>query len=46
MKRLCIAAVLVVLALGGVGVGQTGQKFTINELLKVRRVSDPQVSPD
>ncbi|HEY0384614.1 MAG TPA: hypothetical protein VGC64_01320, partial [Pyrinomonadaceae bacterium] len=46
MKRLCIAAVLVVLALVGVGAGQTVNQFTINDLLKVRRVGDPQLSPD
>lgn len=47
MKRLCIAAVLMVLALGSVSLGQTAaSKFTINDLLKVRRVGDPQISPD
>ncbi|HEX8494758.1 MAG TPA: S9 family peptidase [Pyrinomonadaceae bacterium] len=47
MKRLCISAVLVVLALVGVNFGQTASsKFTINDLLKVRRVGDPQISPD
>lgn len=47
MKRFCIAAVLVVLALAGLSFGQTAtSKFTINDLLKVRRVGDPQISPD
>jgi dipeptidyl aminopeptidase/acylaminoacyl peptidase len=47
MKRFCIAAMLVVIALGGVSPAQTAQsKFTINDLLKVRRVGDPQISPD
>jgi dipeptidyl aminopeptidase/acylaminoacyl peptidase len=47
MKRFCISAVLLVLALAGLSFGQTNtSKFTINDLLKVRRVGDPQVSPD
>lgn len=46
MKRLFIAAALVVLGIVGTGAGQTAPKFTINDLLKVRRVGDPQVSPD
>src|SRR2546423_3743307 len=48
MKRLAtIAAVSVVLALASVAhARQAAQSFTINELINVRRVSDPQVSPD
>jgi dipeptidyl aminopeptidase/acylaminoacyl peptidase len=38
---------LVLLALSSTAMAQpTGRRLTINELLKVRRVSDPQVSPD
>jgi dipeptidyl aminopeptidase/acylaminoacyl peptidase len=44
MKRL-IAVSITLLALAGSLVAQE-QRFTINDLLKVRRVSDPQVSPD
>ena len=48
MRRLTIALFVVVLtALASVAAAQqTGQQFTINDLINVRRVSDPQVSPD
>ncbi|MDX6695056.1 MAG: hypothetical protein QOF02_2659 [Blastocatellia bacterium] len=47
MKRLCLSALLVVFALAGAVAGQVAASpFTINDLLKVRRVGDPQVSPD
>ena len=45
MKR-SVAVVLVLLAcLGSLAAAQT-RTYTIEELLKVRRVGDPQVSPD
>ena len=49
MKPLAtIAAVAIVLALACVTLAQqaTQQPFAINDLINVRRVSDPQVSPD
>lgn len=47
MKRYAIKVLLLVLALACVGTGQTtNRQFTINDLLKVRRVGDPQLSPD
>jgi dipeptidyl aminopeptidase/acylaminoacyl peptidase len=46
MKRLFTSAVIVLLALCSVLAQQTGNRLTINDLLKVRRISDPQVSPD
>ncbi|HEY0406728.1 MAG TPA: S9 family peptidase [Pyrinomonadaceae bacterium] len=47
MKRFCLSALLVVFALAGAVAGQTAASpFTINDLLKVRRVGDPQISPD
>src|SRR5215210_3171926 len=48
MKRLLTSAVIVLLALCSATAQQTGggRRLTINELLRVRRVSDPQVSPD
>src|SRR4051794_20601929 len=47
MKRLLTSAVLVLLALVSLAPAQqTTRRLTINDLLKVRRVSDPQVSPD
>jgi dipeptidyl aminopeptidase/acylaminoacyl peptidase len=45
MKRLFISAVILVLALSSFTVAQQSNRFTVNELLKVRRVGDPQVSP-
>ena len=46
MKRYATAVLLLVLALAYGVAGQTSRQFTINDLLKVRRVSDPQISPD
>ncbi len=50
MKRFAIAVSIFVFALtclGGSSVSaQEGRRFTVEDLLKVRRVSDPQVSPD
>jgi dipeptidyl aminopeptidase/acylaminoacyl peptidase len=50
MKRFVIAISLFVLTLACVpsfiAVAQESRRFTIEELLKVRRVGDPQVSPD
>ncbi|MGB7922067.1 MAG: S9 family peptidase [Pyrinomonadaceae bacterium] len=48
MKRLAtIVAVAAVLGLASVATAQqTARPFTINDLINVRRVSDPQVSPD
>ncbi len=46
MKRLLTSAVIVLFALCSVPAQQTGRSLTINDLLKVRRISDPQVSPD
>ena len=45
MKRFVIALTLAVLSLSSVAVAQE-RRFTIEDLLKVRRVGDPQVSPD
>ncbi|HEX8846270.1 MAG TPA: S9 family peptidase [Pyrinomonadaceae bacterium] len=46
MKRYAIGVLLLVLALACGAVAQTFRPFTINDLLKVRRVGDPQLSPD
>lgn len=46
MKRYVIGVFFLVLALAGGVVGQTFRQFTIGDLLKVRRVGDPQLSPD
>src|ERR1051325_290096 len=47
MKRLVTCTVIVLLALVTTALAQqTGRRLTVNELLKVHRVSDPQVSPD
>lgn len=47
MKRLFTSAVIVLLTLCCSALAQqTGSRLTINDLLKVRRISDPQVSPD
>ncbi|HEX8144846.1 MAG TPA: S9 family peptidase [Pyrinomonadaceae bacterium] len=47
MKRLVTGAVILLLALASAALAQqAGRRLTVNELLKVRRVSDPQVSPD
>lgn len=46
MKRFIIPALIVLLALTATAFAQrAARSFTINDLLKVRRVSDPQVSP-
>ncbi|MDQ1729436.1 MAG: hypothetical protein QOD33_1561 [Pyrinomonadaceae bacterium] len=50
MKRFVIAISIFVIALAclpaSITKGQSSSRFTIEELLKVRRVGDPQVSPD
>ncbi|HUQ34140.1 MAG TPA: S9 family peptidase [Pyrinomonadaceae bacterium] len=46
MKRYSVRVLLLVLALACGASGQTFRQFTINDLLKVRRVGDPQLSPD
>jgi dipeptidyl aminopeptidase/acylaminoacyl peptidase len=47
MKRFFVSALVVVLALvSAAAAQQSARPFTIDELLKVRRVGDPQVSPD
>ena len=45
MKRSVISSTIVVLILTAVAFAQETRPFTINDLLKVRRVSDPQLSP-
>lgn len=45
MKRLFAVSVISLFALSVLALGQE-KRFTIDNLLKVRRVSDPQVSPD
>jgi dipeptidyl aminopeptidase/acylaminoacyl peptidase len=45
MKRFVIAIFVLILALAAGAFAQTS-RFTVEDLLKVRRVSDPQVSPD
>src|SRR5260370_29071833 len=44
MKRFFVVSVISVLALASLASAQD-RRFTIDDLLKVRRVSDPQVSP-
>ena len=46
MKRLFVAISILVLALASLAVAQQNRPFSIEELMKVRRVADPQVSPD
>lgn len=46
MKRFVISIGVLVLALTSLVHPQQKQRFTIQELMKVRRVSDPRVSPD
>ena len=49
MKRFVIAICVLVLALASfasMATAQAGRRFTVEDLLKVRRVGDPQVSPD
>jgi dipeptidyl aminopeptidase/acylaminoacyl peptidase len=45
MKRLFAVSVISLFALSALALGQE-RRFTIDDLLKVRRVGDPQVSPD
>jgi dipeptidyl aminopeptidase/acylaminoacyl peptidase len=45
MKRFVVAVPLLLLAFGALGLAQT-RSYTIEDLLKVRRVGDPQLSPD
>ena len=45
MKRLIISITVLLLVCATTGLAQT-RRFTIDDLLKVRRVGDPQVSPD
>ena len=45
MKRIVISTIVALFALSSV-MAQEGRRFTINDLLKVRRVGDPQLSPD
>ncbi len=49
MKRFVIAISVLILTLSACGssaFAQESRRFTVEELLKVRRVGDPQVSPD
>ncbi len=46
MKRYATGVLLLILVLACGAAGQTSKPFTIGELLKVRRVGDPQLSPD
>ncbi|MFY9608009.1 MAG: S9 family peptidase [Blastocatellia bacterium] len=49
MRRLITSAAIIALTFAIAAAGkttQTARPFTIDDLLKVRRVSDPQVSPD
>jgi dipeptidyl aminopeptidase/acylaminoacyl peptidase len=46
MKRLVIAVSLVLLALSSVALAQVNHRFTVEDNLKMHRVSDPRVSPD
>ncbi len=46
MKRFPFVAAVVLLALTATFAQQSPTPFTINDLLQVRRVEDPQVSPD
>jgi dipeptidyl aminopeptidase/acylaminoacyl peptidase len=45
MKRIAISLTILVLSLATIAFAQENRQFTIEELLKVRRVGDPQVSP-
>src|SRR5258705_3914055 len=46
MRRFLIAAIAAVFLCVAPAWAQTGPRFTVEELLKVRRVGDPQLSPD
>lgn len=45
MKRLFVSTNILLLVLSAVAIAQQPEPFTVNDLLKVRRVSDPQLSP-
>jgi len=46
MRRILISVSVLVLALASIAVAQESRRFTIEELLKVRRVGDVQLAPD
>jgi len=46
MKRLSVLVAIVLLAMTAVFAQQAASPFAINDLLKVRRLADPQLSPD
>ncbi|HAF22568.1 MAG TPA: S9 family peptidase [Blastocatellia bacterium] len=46
MKRFVIAISVLVIAFASLATAQESRRFTVEELLKVRRAGDPQVSPD
>ncbi len=46
MKRFVISISVLLIAFSSIAFAQDTRRFTIEELLKVRRVGDPQVSPD
>ncbi|MCM3874447.1 MAG: S9 family peptidase [Pyrinomonadaceae bacterium] len=46
MKRFVISICILLIAFFSITVAQDSRRFTIEELLKVRRVGDPRVSPD
>ncbi|HEY3025536.1 MAG TPA: S9 family peptidase [Pyrinomonadaceae bacterium] len=46
MKRFVVSTFIFMVALASVAFAQDSRQFTINELLKVRRVGDPRVSPN
>src|SRR5215472_16931362 len=45
MKRFAVSLTILVLAFSTLALAQDGHPLTIEDLLKVRRVADPQVSP-
>src|SRR5687768_13627472 len=46
MKRFVISAVIFMLAIASIVSAQDNRRFTFEDLMKVRRVGDPRVSPD
>jgi len=46
MRRLLLALVLTSVALSGYSFAQTKRPFTFEDMMQLRRISDPQVSPD
>jgi dipeptidyl aminopeptidase/acylaminoacyl peptidase len=46
MKRLLVSICILVFAFFSLAAAQDSHRFSIEDLLKVRRVGDPQVSPD